>query len=144
MKEMAAFGSEPFTISQLHTRLTKERPNLRHTPIHAFLSHGNDPSIQLGPCLLPVDASDLRSIAMGSPDSLLSLDDLTFSDHNSTHTTTPTTPSKSPLPQEPRVLLAVSLGGNAKSPDVESRVKWLSSEAPSKSRRFIFASKPHS
>ena len=132
MEEISTFGSNPFTVAQLHTRLIKERAKLRHTPIHAFISDESHPSIRIVPLMLPlsIDGSSSLPESPDTPDSSMVKEKSTFSDNESPLSTAPTTPSKSPSTQEPRVLLAVSLEHSAEPPDVESWSKWLTSGAP--------------
>lgn len=133
MEELSRFGSSPFTVAQLHTRLIKERAKLRYTPIHAFISDENHPSITIAPLVFEslegLSSSSLLETS-DTPDSLSGKRESPLSDDESSQTTAPTTPSKSPAAQEPRVLLAVSLKHDVQSLDVEEWSKWITSGAP--------------
>ncbi|KAL9101314.1 MAG: hypothetical protein Q9187_009259, partial [Circinaria calcarea] len=132
VEELSSFGSNPFTVAQLHTRLIKERAKLRNTPIHAFISDENHPSIRIAPFALPL-STDISSHIPNGPDSADSSPgngELSSLDDGISHITAPTTPSMSPSTEEPRVLLAVSLEHNANPSDVESWAKWLTSGTP--------------
>lgn len=136
MQEMSSFGSSPFTIAQLHTRLIKDRQKLQRTPIHAFLSDASCPSILLSSLLLSNDTSSILNTVSEilddvpeSSDALATNGDASPNE-DSNDSTQPTSPSYSQPFREPRVLLAVSIESNAQPPDVTSWARWLASEAP--------------
>ena len=98
--ELRAFGSVPFTVAMLHSRLITMRGRLTYTPIYALLSeHGGD-SIYLE----PVPHSMLSSYVQLSQVML-------------------------PPPSSTKVLLAVSVTRNAEL-DVQQWTAWLQSLAP--------------
>ena len=136
MQEMSSFGSLPFTIAQLHTRLIKDRQKLQRTPVHAFLSDASRPSITLSSLLPSNDtSSSLNTVpeifdeATERSDALATNGD-SSPNEDSNDSTQATSPSYSQPFREPRVLLAVSIESSAQPPDVTSWAKWLASEAP--------------
>ena len=135
MQEMSAFGSNPFTLAQLHTRLIKERGKLKNTPIHAFISDETRPSITIMPLQSTINNAAHSSQSSDTPDSSLRPHSI-FSEGGSTQTTDLTSQSTSSLLTEPRVLLVVSLTETESSPDVEAWVKWLTSDAPADIRNI--------
>ena len=129
---MSAFRSTPFTLAQLHTRLIKERPKLKNTPIHTFISDENRPSITLMPLLSAETDSESGEVnnALNPSESSRNKSQSTSMQEGSTPMTKLTGHSTSSISQEPRVLLAVSLSETPEPSDIESWVKWLKSEAP--------------
>ena len=138
MEEMAASGSQPFTLAQLHGRLIKERPKLRSTPIHAFLCNGRDPSIQLAPVNLPSPSPrSLNGLAVSQAPPILESDDNSdafsasiYSSKRASEESVQTASPDSLSFEQPRVLLAVSLLGTEQPPDIQSWTNWLKSNAP--------------
>ena len=49
MRKLRSFGSQPFTVTQLHDRLIKDRKRLMNTPVYFPLSGRNKPSIRIAP-----------------------------------------------------------------------------------------------
>lgn len=129
--ELQAFGSNPFTVAMLHTRLVTMRWRLRFTPIYALLSkHGGD-SIDLS--RLPstkrsrpptVTEADENSMPLDDPMDLSSSDESNLS--LSLH---PSSRSSEPPLFETRVLLAVSIRQDAAC-EISQWVNWLTTKPP--------------
>ena len=114
IEELKAFGTAPFTIAMLHGRLVTMRWRLAFTPIYALLSEHGGQSVQLSPLPLPLPLLT-ESVQMPPiPESSYS---------------TSSQQSSSGIAADTRVLLAVSIAGDA-TPDVCQWKQWLVSQAP--------------
>ena len=105
IEELINFGHAPFTVAMLHSRLVTMRWRLAFTPVYALLSEQGGHSIELGPLLQssPIPKSSL--------------------------TPTPSQQSLSVTAADTRVLLAVSIIGDA-VPDISQWKSWLTSQTP--------------
>ena len=131
MRKLRSFQDQPFTVSQLYERLLKDRKRLITTPQYAPLSGRDRPSICMAP-FKPADSTpeEFLSSLMVQPTSLTA--SLSPERSSPRSVSTPTSPLSrlSPLPEGPRVLLALSLRATATVPDLERWIQWLSTDAP--------------
>lgn len=131
MRKLRSFQGQPFTVSQLYERLLKDRKRLVTTLQYAPLSSRDRPSICLAQ-FKPADSTpeDSLSSLMVPPTSRTA--SLSTEPSSPRSVSTPiSTPSRlSPLPEGPRVLLAMSLKATAAIPDLEAWIQWLSTDAP--------------
>lgn len=125
IEELVSFGRAPFTVAMLHSRLVTMRWRLAFTPIYALLSEHGGHSIELGPLPQPIKqnfVSDSCTAALSdkgvdSPIAKASL------------TSTPSQQSLSATATDTRVLLAISIIGDA-VPDICQWKSWLTSQTP--------------
>lgn len=124
VRELWSFGTTPFTISSLHTRLMTSRGTLRFTPIYVNLSEHGSSSITISPLaeissLVPgpglVIESHCQTIATDVTDAAADITGKTLPNIASgTHDV------------ETRVLLAISVAQNT-TPDIRMWKSWLDS-----------------
>ena len=124
-EELVAFGQTPFTVAMLHSRLVTMRWRLAFTPIYALLSEHGGHSIELGPMPLPIK----QSIEIGSSDFDRSDEVVDSPAPEATPTSSPSQQSLSATAADTRVLLAVSIVGDA-VPDISEWKSWLTSQTP--------------
>ena len=125
IEELVAFGRAPFTVAMLHSRLVTMRWRLAFTPIYALLSEHGGHSIELGPMPLPID----QSVEIGSSDSARSDEVVDSPTPEASPTLAPSQQSVSATAADTRVLLAVSIIGDA-VPDISEWKSWLTSQTP--------------
>jgi hypothetical protein len=145
IRKLRSFGPQPFTVSQLHQRLMKDRKRLVNTPVYFPLSGPKMPSI----CLSPLRAEPHQNVVSSSlfPAGVIAphLADSPGSESTSSPATSGfasnSTGMSSPFPispdhSGPRVLMAISLDDNTSPPDVSQWAQWLSSDAPHEIRKL--------
>ena len=124
-EELVAFGQAPFTVAMLHSRLVTMRWRLAFTPIYALLSEHGGHSIELGPVPLPMKPG----VGIDSSDSVMSDEAMDVSTPKTSLTSTPSQQSLSATAADTRVLLAISIIGDA-VPDISQWKSWLTSQTP--------------
>ncbi len=133
IEELHAFGSNPFTVAMLHSRLVTMRWRLQFTPIYALLSEHGGNSIHLAPLPIPKVLGPHASL-QGHGDYALGDDPMDLSSNdNSPFSDSPQQSSQSSVTAglETRVLLAVSIQQDLDAAhDVSQWVSWLTTQAP--------------
>jgi hypothetical protein len=131
IEELHAFGSNPFTVAMLHSRLVTMRWRLQFTPIYALLSEHGGNSIQLAPLPTP-KVSEPHASLQGNGECALGDDPMDLSSNDeSLFSASAQQSSQSSMSarSETRVLLAVSIQQDAVR-DVSQWVTWLTTQAP--------------
>ncbi|KAL8821032.1 MAG: hypothetical protein Q9223_000871 [Gallowayella weberi] len=114
IEELQAFGTGPFTVAMLHSRLITMRWGLAFTPVYALLSEHGGHSIELAP--LPASALAVQPNQE---------DDESDFDEDMMHVSSP----KAKMARDTRVLLAVSISDDATC-DIAEWKEWLVSQTP--------------
>lgn len=125
IEELQAFGKMPFTVAMLHSRLVTMRWRLKYTPIYALLSEHGGHSIELGALPNHVGSSSQPS----SNDVIMGDSIPTEPSSVSIQPSMPSQESTSSTAADARVLLAVSITGDAVL-DVSQWKTWLTTQAP--------------
>ncbi|KAL9038919.1 MAG: hypothetical protein Q9180_002841, partial [Flavoplaca navasiana] len=112
-EELQAFGSQPFTVAMLHSRLITMRWRLAFTPVYALLSEHGGHSIELAPQPAPAQAT--QSFNGDNPDL----------DEDMMDISTP----EARIATDTRVLLSVSISDDATC-DITEWKQWLTHKAP--------------
>lgn len=113
ISELQAFGSQPFTVAMLHSRLITMRWRLAFTPVYALLSEHGGHSIELAPQPAPAQAT--QSFNGDNPELDEDMMDISAPEAR--------------IAQDTRVLLSVSISDDATC-DIAEWKQWLTHEAP--------------
>ena len=127
IRKMKSFGDQPFAAVEIYKRMIKDRKRLLASPHYHNLSGHKKPSVILVPRkLLPFSADLLAPLA----DSTTSTSGVSSDSGEMSHSRI------TEALDGPRVLLAVSLTADAKAPELEGWIQWLTSGAPPEIRNL--------
>ncbi|KAL8885212.1 MAG: hypothetical protein Q9215_006898 [Flavoplaca cf. flavocitrina] len=116
IEELQAFGSQPFTVTMLHSRLITMRWRLAFTPVYALLSEHGGHSIELAPQSAPARASGATLfIDEANPEVDEDMMDISAPEAR--------------IASDTRVLLSVSISDDATC-DIAEWKEWLTHKAP--------------
>ena len=132
--KLRSFNTRPFTVSELYERLIKAKRRLCNTPQYIPLTGRDRPSIRIARIEPNVPEIMMNESILPQPRDSSSLSDSAQSSTSIAATSLTSFPSL--INNAPRVLLAISLEGNATVPELELWKKWLINDAPSDIRRI--------
>jgi hypothetical protein len=131
VEELHAFGSSPFTVAMLHSRLVTMRCQLLFTPIYALLSEHGGNSIELAPLpilkVLKSHASLQHHGEYALGEDLMNL--LSYEKNLVSVSAQQSSQSSISASSETRVLLAVSIQQDA-TLAISQWIAWLTTQAP--------------
>ncbi|KAL8887036.1 MAG: hypothetical protein Q9192_006383 [Flavoplaca navasiana] len=113
IEELQAFGSQPFTVTMLHSRLITMRWRLSYTPVYALLSEHGGHSIELAPQPAPAQAS--KASIWDNPELDEDMMDISAPEAR--------------IASDTRVLMSVSISDDAAC-DIAEWKEWLTHKAP--------------